>query len=278
MKRDDAVPKLPPRTADGHKGLFGRVMVIGGSADFIGAPVLAATAALRMGSGMVQIAVPRSILPACLTITPELIGLGLAGKIPPKAIAAADAIIIGPGLGQSPTARRWVAQLIRVDKPMVIDADALNILAAGKRWPAAFRAKAVLTPHPGEMKRLAHLCGRSAVPTEEAGRIDLAATAASAWGVVVVLKGHCTVVSDGKKIYVNHTGDSSLSKGGSGDVLSGMIGCLLGQEMDHFDAACLAVHLHGRAGELAGKKLGRRSVLSRDVIAALPAALAEAEG
>jgi NAD(P)H-hydrate epimerase len=116
------------------------------------------------------------------------------------------------------------------------------------------------------------------VPTDEAGRIDLAATAAAAWGVVVVLKGHRTVVADGGQAYVNQTGDSSLSKGGSGDVLSGMIGCLLGQKMDHFGAACLAVRLHGRAGELAGEKLGRRSVLSRDVISALPAALAEAEG
>jgi NAD(P)H-hydrate epimerase len=251
--------------------LFGRVLVIGGNPDMIGAPVLAATAALRMGSGLVQIAVPRAILPACLTITPELVGLGLTANIPPKAVEQADAIVLGPGLGQSSRARQWVVKLIRTSKPMVIDADALNILALMKRWPAAFKAKAVLTPHPGEMKRLIALLGKKSVPTDDAGRIELASAAARAWKVVLVLKGERTVVTDGNRYFVNTTGDSSLSKGGTGDILSGMIGCLLGQKLSGFDAACLAVNLHGLAGEMAGRKLGR------DVIDALPRVITEAE-
>jgi hydroxyethylthiazole kinase-like uncharacterized protein yjeF len=271
------LPLLPSRPLAGNKGTFGRVLIVGGSADMIGAPVLAGTAALRMGSGLVQIGVPRGILAACLSITPELIGLGLAGNIPPGAIEKADAIVVGPGLGQSAGARQWVGKLIRAEKPMVIDADALNILAAGKRWPAGFKAKAVLTPHPGEMKRLIALLGKKVVPTDDAGRIELAGAAARAWKVVLVLKGERTVISDGGRYSVNETGDSSLSKGGSGDILSGMIGCLLGQKMSGFDAACLAVHLHGLAGEMAGRKLGRRSVLARDVIANLARVLVEFE-
>jgi ADP-dependent NAD(P)H-hydrate dehydratase len=271
-KRVESIPSLPPRGRQGHKGMFGRVLVVGGSDQMIGAPVLAGTAALRLGSGMVQIAMPRSVLAAALSITPELIGLGLgtSDKALLEAADHADALVIGPGLGQTPVSRQRVMQLTKIEKPMVLDADALNILA--KKWPRNFNAKAVLTPHPGEMKRLT---GSDSIPTDDDGRIAMANEFALSHGIVLVLKGERTVVSDGTRFFVNTTGDSSLSKGGSGDILSGMLGCLLGQKMNAFDAACLAVHLHGRAGELAGAKLGRRSVLSRDVIDALPAAIAE---
>jgi NAD(P)H-hydrate epimerase len=261
--------------------MFGRVLVVGGQDHMIGAPVLAATAALRMGSGLVQIAVPRAILAAALSITPELIGLGL-GKTPdlkPLLAAAdpADALVIGPGLGQSPQARQRLLRLLRLDKPMVLDADALNILAAEKRWPTFCNARAILTPHPGEMARLNRLLGRSQVPSDDQGRINLAQAASRAFAQIVVLKGHRTIVADGHRVYVNHTGDSSLSKAGAGDVLSGMIGTLLAQHLPPFDAAILAVHLHGRAGELAGQKLGPRCALARDLLDALPATLAEYE-
>lgn len=273
------LPQLPPRPAEGQKGQFGRVLIVGGSHEMIGAPVLAGTAALRMGSGLVQIAMPKSVLATAVSITPELVGLALSNAAKSReltqAAQKADAIVLGPGLGQTPLTKARVFELIKLDKPMVIDADALNILAKSKKWPPSMRAKAVLTPHPGEMKRLIGLLGQSDVPTDDEGRIALATKTAKAFNVVLVLKGHRTVVSDGAKVYVNHTGDSSLSKGGSGDVLSGVLGCLLGQHMDRFDAACLAVHLHGRAGEIAGQKLGRRGVLSRDVIDALAGALAE---
>jgi NAD(P)H-hydrate epimerase len=282
MQRIVQPPPLPPRPEEGHKGLFGRVLVVGGNDGMIGAPTLAATSALKMGSGLVQVAVPRSILHACLTITPELIGLGL-GKAAAKddllrAGEEADAIVLGPGIGKTPEAVARVERLIRLhDKSMVVDAGGLNILASMKKWPGYFRAKAVLTPHPGEMKRLGKLIGRSEVPSDDDGRIDIATAAAKAFGQVIVLKGHRTVVTDGERVYVNRTGDSSLSKAGAGDVLSGMIGSLLGQDMDRFDAACAGVYLHGKAGELAGKKLGRRCVLARDVIDAIPKAMEQYE-
>jgi ADP-dependent NAD(P)H-hydrate dehydratase len=276
-----APPPLPPRAIDGNKGTFGRVLIVGGNEGMIGAPTMAGRAALRFGSGLVEIAVPRAILSAALMITPELIGLGL-GKSSVKdrllqSAEKADAVVIGPGLGQTPQTLKWLQQLVRLSKPMVVDADGLNLLARQKRWPSYFKAAAVLTPHPGEMKRLVKLIGRDEVPTDDAGRIAIAAEAATQFGQVVVLKGNRTVVTDGRRVYLNTTGDSSLSKAGTGDVLSGMVGTLLGQKMERFDAACLAVHLHGRAGELAGKRLGMRCVLSHDVIEAIPAAVAEYE-
>jgi NAD(P)H-hydrate epimerase len=248
---------------DGHKGLFGRVLIVGGNREMIGAPALAATAALRMGSGLVQIAVTETILAAALTIIPEAIGLALGSKADLsrllEAAGRADVIVVGPGLGQSPIVAQRIKALLNLDKPFVVDADALNYLATVKRWP---KFSGVLTPHPGEMRRLT---GKP-VPTDDAGRIDLATKTAGQFAKVLVLKGHRTVVTDGRRVYVNKTGDSSLSKAGAGDVLSGMLASLIGQGMDLFGAACLAVHLHGKAGEIAGKRLGRRCVLARDVI------------
>jgi len=275
------LPKLPARPLEGHKGLFGRVLVVGGDDEMIGAPVLAGAAALHLGSGLVQIAVPRSILPAAISITPELIGLGLGQRSGERrlieACDAADALVIGPGMGRSRRAFQRVLKLIKLEKPMVIDADALNALAAQRAWPKPFAARAVLTPHPGEMARLAHLFGRPDVPRDPDGRIDITVEAARAFIQVVVLKGHRTVVSDGRQYYVNATGDSTLSKAGSGDVLSGMIGCLLGQGMPPLEAAVAAVWLHGRAGEIAGMKHGRRSALAREVIDEISAAVGEYE-
>lgn len=279
IQRIEKTPLLPARPEDGHKGTFGRVLIVGGSADMIGAPALAGLAALRMGAGLVQIAAPRGILPHCLTIGPELIGLGLGQGAEKeklqKAAEAADAIVIGPGMGKSPEAAGRLHQLIQLDKPIVIDADGLNLLARAGEWPKHFHAKAVLTPHPGEMARLGRLFGREDVPADEEGRIDIAVEAARAFGQVVVLKGVGTIVTDGQSVYINRTGDSTLAKAGSGDVLSGMIGCLLGQGMTPMDAAIASVHFHGRAGEIAGGKLGRRCALARDVIDAMPQAIGE---
>jgi NAD(P)H-hydrate epimerase len=259
---------------DGHKGLFGRVLIMGGNMEMIGAPVLAGEAALRMGSGLVQVAMPAAVLATGLSVVPELIGLALdesntSTKKLLEAANRADVLVLGPGLGTSPTTGKRLDALFRLAKPMVVDADALNYLSSLGKWPKSFAARAVLTPHPGEMKRLAKLIGRNEVPQDEKGRIALAAAAAKAFGQVIVLKGHRTVVTDAEKVYVNHTGDSSLSKAGAGDVLSGMLASLIGQGMAPLDAACAAVHSHGLAGEIAGKRLGRRSVLARDVIAAI---------
>jgi NAD(P)H-hydrate epimerase len=231
-----------------------------------------------MGSGLVQIGVPRGILASAISMTPELIGLGLGRtrKNTPLLEAAekADAIVVGPGMGTSQEAMGRLATLVRVAKPMVVDADGLNLLAKLKKWPGYFKAHAVLTPHPGEMKRLGKLIGKTDVPADDEGRIQIALEAARAFGQVVVLKGDRTVVADPDgRVYVNSTGNSALSKAGTGDVLSGMIVSLLGLKMERFDAACCAVHLHGLAGEVAGERLGLRSVFARDVIEALPEAI-----
>ena len=311
------LPSLPPRPESGHKGLFGRVLVVGGCDHMLGAPVLAATAALRCGAGLVQIAVPRSILAAALSITPELIGLPLSEQPDLAALLAAaesaDALVIGPGMGQSPVARQRLTALLKLDKPAVLDADALNMLAAGRAWPKAMRLRVVLTPHPGEMQRLARLlsskddrgdAGQSSVvppvssPAESVtrrqrqtppvrtlaalqrpqdiaasdrpSRYALAQIAATGFAQTVLLKGHETTITDGDRMYLNHTGDSTLSKAGSGDVLAGIIGCFLAQQMDPFDAACLGAHIHGVCGELAGRAMTRRCPLARDLIAQLP--------
>lgn len=275
------LPPLPSRPVEGHKGMFGRVLIVGGNDQMVGAPVLAGTSALRMGAGLVQIAVPKSILATAISITPELIGLGLgqsAGKTKLlDAAEKADAVVIGPGLGQSPEARERLRVVVGLDKPMVVDADGLNMIAQGKLWPKWFKARAVLTPHPGEMKRLAKLIGRDSVPADEPGRIDIATAAARAFGQVVILKGYHTVITDGTRVRINDTGDSSLSKAGTGDVLSGIIGTLLAEKMSPFDAACAAAWIHGRAGELAGKRLGLRCALARDVIGSIPAAIPQYE-
>jgi NAD(P)H-hydrate epimerase len=292
LQRVDRPADLPPRPHDGNKGTFGRLLIVGGNDEMIGAPVLAGMAALRTGAGLVQIALPQSVLPAALSICPELIGMGLTGNANQKLLEMAqkaDAIVVGPGLGQSSAAARRLLALTALDKPAVIDADGLNLLAAMKKWPAAkFNARAVHTPHPGEMRRLATLLtkteagpwaqSKEPIPSDENARIDIAMHAARRFGQVVVLKGHRTVVTDAKRLYINETGDSTLAKAGTGDILSGVLGCLLAQHMDPFNAATLAVWLHGRAGELAGETLGKRSALGREVIDSLPGAIAQRGG
>jgi ADP-dependent NAD(P)H-hydrate dehydratase len=280
MTRIPSPPPMPLRPKDGNKGTFGRVLIVGGSEGMLGAPSMAGRAALRLGSGLVEIAVPRAILVAALTITPELIGIGLDTGVPEELKTSAEkaaTIVIGPGFGQSTGAFERLRALAQLPKPMVVDADALNMIAQQNTWPEWFKATAVLTPHPGEMKRLAKLIGLDEVPADDAGRMDIAVAASKSFNQTIVLKGSRTVVTDGQRFYLNHTGNSSLAKAGTGDVLSGMIGCLLGQKMTCFDAACAAVHLHGRAGEIAGEKLGLRCVLAHDVIDAIPQAVKEYE-
>lgn len=278
-------PALPARPTSGHKGLFGRVLVVGGNAQMFGAATLAATAALRCGSGLVQVAVPIETLPFALSITPELIGLGLRDQLKSKdraelraAADAADVVVVGPGMGQSREAVERLKFLCEFDKPMVIDADALNVFAAMRtKWWKRVKSPAVLTPHPGEMARLSSALNlkKTEVPTDDTGRHERAVLAARTFKQIVLLKGHRTLITDGVRAYVNQTGDSSLSKAGTGDVLSGVIGSLIGQGMTAFDAACAGAWIHGKAGELAGEKLGARSVLAREVIENLGAALRE---
>jgi NAD(P)H-hydrate epimerase len=159
---------------------------------------------------------------------------------------------------------------------MVIDADALNTLGAmTSKWWKRMKSAAVLTPHPGEMSRFnaALNVAKKDVPIDDAGRLERAVLASRTFKQIILLKGHRTIITDGRRVYVNQTGNSALSKAGSGDVLSGIIGSLLGQAMNGFDAACAGAWIHGKAGELAGERTGSRSVLARDVIGQLGQAL-----
>ena len=270
-------PALPARPQHGHKGTFKRVLIVAGSDEMPGAAVLAGLASLKMGAGLVQVATSDRALLVAHTIAPELVGLNLDRPRWRKRLASgasqADAIVLGPGLGQEDRADAIVREVLPVEKRAVIDADALNLLAQRRRWPRRIGLRAVLTPHPGEMLRLGRLIGRDEVPTDDVGRLGIAVEAARVFQQIVLLKGNRTVITDGTRAYVNETGDSSLSKAGTGDVLAGMLGTLLAQMDDPLDAACLAAHLHGRAGEIAGQSSGPRCVLARDVIDALPQAI-----
>ena len=269
------LPPLPPRPADGHKGTFGTLLVVGGSLQMIGAPMLAARSALRAGCGLVRVAMPQAVLPAALTLLPEATGLGFhLDEQDPKRLADAldrcDAATVGPGLGDEPQADTLLDVLLDSDLPLVIDADGLNHLARRKTWPKR-DAPTVLTPHPGEMKRLlAHVPNWDDVPTDDDARQRLARDAAAALNAVVLLKGRRTVIAMADRLHTNTTGDVTLAKAGSGDVLAGLIGSLLAQGMAAFEAAVCGAHYHGLAGERVGQQMTTRGGLAHEVADALP--------
>ncbi|MCH8852497.1 MAG: NAD(P)H-hydrate dehydratase [Planctomycetes bacterium] len=266
-----SLPRLPQRPADAHKGQFGRVQIIGGSIGMAGAPALAALAALRSGAGLVQVACPREVRTAVATLVPcATIGQFYeADKFNPTVRA------VGPGCGDSLSTKdlKWILSEGRT--PVVIDADGLNVLAAIDDWWSQIDQNDVLTPHPGEMKRLLK---KTSLDVTELKRPDLAREVARLCGGIVVLKGHETVVSDGEKSYINDTGNPGMATGGSGDVLSGMIAALIGQGLLSYDAACVGVHVHGLAGDIAAKRFGPISLIATDIIDALPEAFRNYQG
>lgn len=263
------LPALPRRPADGHKGTFGKLLVVGGTETMIGAPMLAARAAYRAGCGLVQVAMPLAVLGPALTLCCEAIGVDRDDSDAlAEAVASADAIVVGPGLGLSSKDSDALTMILAASAPAVLDADALNRLAAADEMPR-LASRHVLTPHPGEMRRLNGWLDRDDVPTDETGRIDLAGHAARTFGCTVLLKGRRTVITDGERARVNPTGDVTLAKAGSGDVLSGLIGSLLAQGMRPFEAACCGSFFHGLAGEHVGLTRSTRSGLAGEVADAL---------
>ncbi|MBI4216393.1 MAG: NAD(P)H-hydrate dehydratase [Chloroflexi bacterium] len=277
---------LPLRPQDAHKGSFGRVLVVAGSRQYVGAARLACAGALRVGAGLVTLAVPPDIQPLMGGMMPEVTYLPLPPEEPGLAHPAAaeailgrlaeyNALVVGPGLGREAKAaglvRHLLFSLAAAGSPaLVLDADALNILAETPGWPAQLKARAVLTPHPGEMARLRGLT----VPQVQAQRLELAGEAAREWGQVVALKGACTVVAapDGESQlcpFVN----PGLASGGTGDVLSGAIAGLLAQGLSPQAAAVCGVYLHGLAGELAWEELGDAGMVASDVAEQLPRAI-----
>ena len=256
---------LPARREDAHKGDFGRVVIAAGSVGFTGAPTLAARAAVRCGAGLVFLFVPREIYGIEAVKNDEAMVIPLSESLPEAlsrllpSVASADAVVIGPGLGLSPFARELVyAVLESAACPVVADADAIT--AIGKR-PEILKRRAgplILTPHEGEFTRLSH--GLERLPREEAAREYAVEN-----GVTVVLKGHRTVTAlpDGQ-VTVNTTGNPGMAKGGSGDVLSGMIGALVAQGIPN--AVETAVCLHGAAGDSCAEKYGQYAMTPSDMI------------
>lgn len=272
MKRIRKLPSFPDRPADGHKGTFGRVLIVAGSRGMSGAAVLSGLGALRGGAGLVTLAVPQGILPIVAASEPSYLTIPLKedpkGRIRVSALkrilAAAEGmtvVAIGPGWGRSEGLTELAAHLYReIPLPIVIDADALNALAQ-RREHQAHAGPRILTPHPGEFARLTGLdAGEIA-----ADREGTAAAYARDHEVTLILKGARSVVTDGDRLYVNTTGNSGMATGGAGDVLTGAIAALLAQGMEPFEAAQLGVWLHGRAGDLAAEELSQPGLIASDL-------------
>jgi NAD(P)H-hydrate epimerase len=274
MRRVSEVPRVPARDLDTHKGTYGHALLVAGSQGMYGAPILAARAALRAGVGLVTVASGEAaIITPLAAAVPEAMFLSLAqGEVlGPGTAGRFDAIGMGPGIGTSATARAAVeALLASYTGAHVVDADALNLVAANPGMVNNRPANRVWTPHPGEFERLA-----GEKPRGDAERLAAAERFVAARGGVLVLKGHRTVVADGESVHVNETGNPGMATGGTGDVLTGVITSLLAQRFPPFDAAVLGVWLHGRAGDLAAQELGEASLIAGDVIERLPGAILE---
>ena len=270
-------PLLPPRDPGGHKGTFGRDYILGGSVGCTGAPVLAASAAMRSGAGLVFLDVPETVYPIvagnCRESMPRPVpdAFGKVSELALPAIrqhsAGCAALLLGCGLGRGDGVEEVVWTLLReTEQGVVLDADGINALAGhidildGRRGRTT-----ILTPHAGEFARIG---GDTAAPREEA-----AAAFAAAHGCVLVLKGPGTVVAAPEgTVYVNTTGNCGMAKGGSGDVLAGMVLALLGQGAAPAEAAAAAVWLHGLAGDLAAAEKTAYAMLPSDLVERLPEA------
>jgi ADP-dependent NAD(P)H-hydrate dehydratase len=281
-----ALPLLPPRKPDAHKGDFGRAVLIGGSYGMAGAISLAGMACLRSGAGLVRLAVADHTLPLVSAHDPCYMTTALSCDTNrefamPAVIDElltvtenATCVAIGPGLGRSEVRTRIVQHLYeRLTQPLVVDADGLNALAEIAQrngTPPRHPGPRILTPHPGEFSRLANQKFES---RDE--QVAAAKQLAKDWGVVLVLKGQHTLITDGEQHAVNQTGNPGMATGGSGDVLTGIITALVCQKLSPFDAAVLGCHVHGLAGDLAAAEIGQVSLIATDLIEYLPDAFLE---
>ncbi len=275
------LPKLAARKRDGHKGDYGRVLVVAGSRGMSGAAVLSGSAALRAGAGLVKVATPHEVTPIVAGAQPCCTTASLPqdadGRISFIALDALldlakdhDVVAIGPGLGRSAELTRLLVELVAaLDMPVVLDADALNAFVASPEKLHCPNAPCIITPHPGEFARLLGVDTK----TVQADRLALATRFAKEHGLIVVLKGEGTIVTDGSRAFVNRTGNPGMATGGAGDVLTGVVAALVGQGMEPFHAAQLAVHVHGAAGDLACDHLGETSLIATDLLDFLPTAI-----
>lgn len=274
------IPTVPDRPSQSHKGSFGTVIVVGGCPTMIGAPAICARAALRGGAGLVKIATSSRLLPHLIEIEPSATGIELEGTVDHH-LAAMDladpdetgVLAVGPGMGTQNRWGRLVMTLLRCRRSMVLDADGLNLLAAmGQRRPAG-GPPLVLTPHPGEFRRLAEPIGIPSDPTDPSQRRAAAIQLATAHHATVVLKGNQTVVTNGKQLFLNQSGNPALATAGTGDVLTGLIASLIAQGLTVFDASVLAVHAHGLAADYWARAHGPAGLLARELADRLPDAL-----
>ena len=274
---------LPPRKPDTHKGDVGHVLIVGGSVGLSGAAALAAAGALRTGAGLVTLGVPKSLhdpmvekLPSEVMLSPlpetSKGGLSVQAYAPIlELIEKRDVVAIGPGLSQQAETKELARRLIiKIVKPLVVDADGLNALAEDLAVLNRRPLPMIITPHPGEMGRLAKLSAEEV----QSDRERIAVEFAKKYRVIVVLKGHQTVIAsfDGT-VAVNTTGNPGMATGGSGDVLTGVIAALLAQKLQPFDAARLGVYLHGLAGDVAAKERGEIGLIASDVADRIPQAI-----
>lgn len=270
---------LKPRDPESNKGDYGRLLSVCGSEGMAGAAAMSALSALRCGAGIVECALPRSIYPIVAALAPEavftLLELDGSGALTPaarealrSALSRASACLLGCGIGQGPAAREAVKLLLSETRvPLVLDADGINLAAGNIDVLKTARAPLILTPHPGEMARLLHT---TAAGVQE-NRERYARSFAREYGVILVLKGAGTLVAspDGR-LYRNATGNPGMARGGSGDVLAGMIASFAAQGIDPFSAAAGAVYLHGLAGDRCAAALSQSAMLPTDLIAELP--------
>ncbi len=267
------------RPATAHKGTFGRVFVLAGSRGMTGAAHLASMAALRSGAGLVTIGIPDAIYLVIAKRESELMirpfpstnkgTLSLKGFSEIKRFCATQNVFaIGPGLSQHITTQKLIRKVLQATElSLVVDADGLNALKGHLKVLEACRGRAILTPHPGEFVRV--FGGK--LDDSDVLRKKRALDVAQNHGVVIVLKGHRTVIAVPEGDYhINTTGNSGMATAGSGDVLTGVIAALIGQGLSHFEAACLGAHVHGLAGDIAAKKIGQVSMTAGDILRFLP--------
>ena len=264
----DVRPSLPVRRRDSHKGIYGTALLMGGSARYPGAIALAAGGAVRSGAGLVRVATVADAVGALVARVPEAIVEATLGA--DFALEGVDSVLIGPGLGRDPEARRIVAKLLHETPcPLVIDADAIAVLAGKPEVVRRCAQPVVLTPHSGE---LALLLGTDAASIQK-DRAAAVRAAAERTGAVVALKGAGTLVAHADKpVWINLNGNPGMACGGSGDVLAGLLAGLLAQKIPPFEAACAAVFLHGTAGDFAALRKTQAAMKAGDIVETLPEA------
>lgn len=275
----DSVPTLPKRKSESHKGTYGSVLVVAGGRGMAGAAALTGAGALRSGAGLVRIACPTEVQPIVAAFEPSYMVYPLTGdgrgrldfpecrETLEELIGQADVLAVGPGLGQSDGLRDLVGWVLEsVTLPTILDADALNNLGGQVELLNAIQRPLVLTPHPGEFARLT---GQSIVEVQADRQGQAVALARRTEPLVVVLKGAGTIVTDGRRVFKNPTGNPGMATGGAGDVLSGVIAALIGQGLPAFEAAQLGVYAHGLAGDIARDQNGEVGLIAGDIVDAL---------